>query len=155
MTKTSEYKLTNAQLDAIIGDETNLIANLSNAAALLFTNLKEINWAGFYLLEPTSGELVLGPFQGNVACIRIPVGRGVCGTSFETKKSLIVPDVNQFAGHIACDAQSQSEIVIPLLRGNQLIGVLDIDAPIKNRFDEDDQFHLEQFVQILLKNTSL
>lgn len=155
MTKASEYHLTNAQLEAIIGDEANLIANLSNAAALLFTNLKEINWAGFYLFEPASGELVLGPFQGNVACIRIPVGRGVCGTSFETKQTLIVPDVHQFAGHIACDAKSQSEIVVPLLKGNHLIGILDIDAPIQNRFDEDDQAALEKFVQILLKNTTL
>lgn len=155
MTKTQDYRLTNAQLEAIIGDETNLIANLSNAAALLFENLKDINWSGFYLFEETSGELVLGPFQGKVACIRIPVGRGVCGTAFQKKESLFVNDVHEFPGHIACDARSQSEIVIPLEKNGKIIGVLDIDAPIKSRFDQEDQEHLETFVQLLLKNSSL
>lgn len=155
MTKAQDYRLTNAQLEAIIGDETNLIANLSNAAALLFENLKDINWSGFYLFEEASGELVLGPFQGKVACIRIPVGRGVCGTSFQKKESLFVNDVHEFPGHIACDARSQSEIVIPLEKNGKIIGVLDIDAPIKARFDQEDQEHLETFVQLLLKNSSL
>lgn len=155
MTKTQDYRLTNAQLEAIIGDETNLIANLSNAAALLFENLKDINWSGFYLFEEASGELVLGPFQGKVACIRIPVGRGVCGTAFQKKESLFVNDVHEFPGHIACDARSQSEIVIPLEKNGKIIGVLDIDAPIKSRFDQEDQEHLETFVQLLLKNSSL
>ncbi|WP_317911950.1 GAF domain-containing protein [Carnobacterium maltaromaticum] len=155
MTKAQDYRLTNAQLEAIIGDETNLIANLSNAAALLFENLKDINWSGFYLFEEASGELVLGPFQGKVACIRIPVGRGVCGTAFQKKESLFVNDVHEFPGHIACDARSQSEIVIPLEKDGKIIGVLDIDAPIKARFDQEDQEHLETFVQLLLKNSSL
>ncbi|WP_157455146.1 GAF domain-containing protein [Carnobacterium maltaromaticum] len=155
MTKAQDYRLTNAQLEAIIGDETNLIANLSNAAALLFENLKDINWSGFYLFEEASGELVLGPFQGKVACIRIPVGRGVCGTAFQKKESLFVNDVHEFQGHIACDARSQSEIVIPLEKNGKIIGVLDIDAPIKARFDQEDQEHLETFVQLLLKNSSL
>ncbi|PLS38346.1 histidine kinase [Carnobacterium maltaromaticum] len=155
MTKAQDYRLTNAQLEAIIGDETNLIANLSNAAALLFENLKDINWSGFYLFEEASGELVLGPFQGKVACIRIPVGRGVCGTAFQKKESLFVHDVHEFPGHIACDARSQSEIVIPLEKNGKIIGVLDIDAPIKARFDQEDQEHLETFVQLLLKNSSL
>ncbi|AOA01687.1 MULTISPECIES: GAF domain-containing protein [Carnobacterium] len=155
MTKAQDYRLTNAQLEAIIGDETNLIANLSNAAALLFENLKDINWSGFYLFEEASGELVLGPFQGKVACIRIPVGRGVCGTAFQKKESLFVNDVHEFPGHIACDARSQSEIVIPLEKNGKIIGVLDIDAPIKARFDQEDQEHLETFVQLLLKNSSL
>ncbi|MEF9937995.1 GAF domain-containing protein [Carnobacterium sp.] len=155
MTKAQDYRLTNAQLEAIIGDETNLIANLSNAAALLFENLKDINWSGFYLFEEASGELVLGPFQGKVACIRIPVGRGVCGTAFQKKESLFVNDVHEFPGHIACDARSQSEIVIPLEKNGKIIGVLDIDAPIKVRFDQEDQEHLETFVQLLLKNSSL
>ncbi|WP_010050418.1 GAF domain-containing protein [Carnobacterium maltaromaticum] len=155
MTKAQDYRLTNAQLEAIIGDETNLIANLSNAAALLFENLKDINWSGFYLFEEASGKLVLGPFQGKVACIRIPVGRGVCGTAFQKKESLFVNDVHEFPGHIACDARSQSEIVIPLEKNGKIIGVLDIDAPIKARFDQEDQEHLETFVQLLLKNSSL
>lgn len=155
MTKAQDYRLTNAQLEAIIGDETNLIANLSNAAALLFENLKDINWSGFYLFEEASGELVLGPFQGKVACIRIPVGCGVCGTAFQKKESLFVNDVHEFPGHIACDARSQSEIVIPLEKNGKIIGVLDIDAPIKARFDQEDQEHLETFVQLLLKNSSL
>ena len=155
MTKAQDYRLTNAQLEAIIGDETNLIANLSNAAALLFENLKDINWSGFYLFEEASGELVLGPFQGKVACIRIPVGRGVCGTAFQKEESLFVNDVHEFPGHIACDARSQSEIVIPLEKNGKIIGVLDIDAPIKARFDQEDQEHLETFVQLLLKNSSL
>ncbi|MBQ6483488.1 MAG: GAF domain-containing protein [Carnobacterium sp.] len=155
MTKAQDYRLTNAQLEAIIGDETNLIANLSNAAALLFENLKDINWSGFYLFEEASEELVLGPFQGKVACIRIPVGRGVCGTAFQKKESLFVNDVHEFPGHIACDARSQSEIVIPLEKNGKIIGVLDIDAPIKARFDQEDQEHLETFVQLLLKNSSL
>ncbi len=155
MTKAQDYRLTNAQLEAIIGDETNLIANLSNAAALLFENLKDINWSGFYLFEEASGELVLGPFQGKVACIRIPLGRGVCGTAFQKKESLFVNDVHEFPGHIACDARSQSEIVIPLEKNGKIIGVLDIDAPIKARFDQEDQEHLETFVQLLLKNSSL
>ena len=155
MTKAQDYRLTNAQLEAIIGDETNLIANLSNAAALLFENLKDINWSGFYLFEEASGELVLGPFQGKVACIRIPVGRGVCGTAFQKKESLFVNDVHEFPEHIAYDARSQSEIVIPLEKNGKIIGVLDIDAPIKARFDQEDQEHLETFVQLLLKNSSL
>ncbi|WP_413508984.1 GAF domain-containing protein [Carnobacterium maltaromaticum] len=155
MTKAQDYRLTKAQLEAIIGDETNLIANLSNAAALLFENLKDINWSGFYLFEEASGELVLGPFQGKVACIRIPVGRGVCGTAFQKKESLFVNDVHEFPGHIACDARSQSEIVIPLEKNGKIIGVLDIDAPFKARFDQEDQEHLETFVQLLLKNSSL
>lgn len=150
MTKESTYSLTNKQLRAVIGDESNLIANLSNAAALLFENLPIINWAGFYLYELASDELVLGPFQGKVACIRIQRDKGVCGTAFTKKESIFVEDVNQFTGHIACDAASQSEIVIPLIKDGRTIGVLDIDAPITNRFDEIDQNYLEEFVQILL-----
>ncbi|SDQ53159.1 GAF domain-containing protein [Carnobacterium viridans] len=150
MTKESAYSLTNKQLSAVIGDETNFIANLSNAAALLFENLPTINWAGFYLYEPTSDELVLGPFQGKVACIRIQNGKGVCGTAFAKRESIFVVDVNQFPGHIACDAASQSEIVIPLIKDGRVIGVLDIDAPVTSRFDAIDQKYLEEFVQILL-----
>lgn len=155
MSKKGIYQLTNAQLEAIIGDETNLIANLSNASALLFENLPDINWAGFYLYEAETDELVLGPFQGKVACIRIKNGKGVCGTAFAKNESVVVDNVHDFPGHIACDAKSQSEIVIPLMKNGKTIGVLDVDAPITSRFDEIDRGYLEDFVLILLANSSI
>lgn len=139
-----------AQLEAIIGDEKNWIANLSNASALLNEQLTDINWVGFYLWVEEEQQLVLGPFQGRVACIRIDAGKGVCGTAFSKKESIIVPDVNAFPGHIVCDFRSQSEIVIPLIKDDQVIGVLDVDAPIINRFNEADQKFLEAFADILL-----
>lgn len=140
------------QLHSIINDETNRIANLSNASALLFEHLDNINWAGFYLWDKEDRELVLGPFQGKVACIRINSGSGVCGTAFEKEETVVVPDVNEFPGHIVCDAASQSEIVIPLIKEGEKIGVLDIDAPIKNRFSPDDKAMLEEFVSVLLNH---
>ena len=143
--------LLSKQLRAIIEDEPNRIANLSNASALLFEELKDINWAGFYLWDQTDEELILGPFQGKVACIRIENGKGVCGTAFITEETIVVPDVHEFPGHIACDAASESEIVIPLIKDGEKIGVLDIDAPIKNRFSEVDKERLEEFVDVLLQ----
>jgi len=143
--------LLSKQLRAIIEDEPNRIANLSNASALLFEELKDINWAGFYLWDQTDEELILGPFQGKVACIRIENGKGVCGTAFITEETIVVPDVHEFPGHIACDAASESEIVIPLIKDGEKIGVLDIDAPIKNRFSDDDKERLEEFVDVLLQ----
>lgn len=155
MSKESTYSLMNKQLSAIIEGENNLIANLSNAAALLFGTLPDINWSGFYLFEDSSKELVLGPFQGKVACVRIAPGKGVCGTSYEKEESIVVEDVNQFPGHIFCDSASQSEVVVPLKTPEgDIIGVLDIDAPILNRFDEVDRAYLEEFVAILM-NTSV
>ena len=145
------YELVKKQLKALLHDEPNQIANLSNASALLNQFLDRVNWVGFYLLD-TNGELVLGPFQGLPACVRIPVGKGVCGTAALKKESVRVEDVNQFPGHIACDAASQSEIVIPLIKGDQLIGVLDIDSPEKNRFDQLDEEKLQEFVNILMKH---
>ncbi|MFK9091165.1 GAF domain-containing protein [Bacillus salipaludis] len=145
------YELVKKQLSALLHDEPNQIANLSNASALLNQFLDRVNWVGFYLLD-TNGELVLGPFQGLPACVRIPLGKGVCGTAALKQKTERVQDVNQFPGHIACDAASQSEIVIPLIKGDQLIGVLDIDSPETNRFDELDQQKLEEFVDILMKH---
>ncbi len=127
--------------------EADWLADLANAAALLYINLKEINWAGFYLYR--GGELVLGPFQGKPACVRISLGNGVCGTAAAKRETLLVPDVHQFPGHIACDEASQSEIVIPIVKDDRLIGVLDIDSPIKDRFNEDDRQGLEAFVAIL------
>ncbi|MEH7503203.1 GAF domain-containing protein [Neobacillus drentensis] len=145
------YNLVIKQLHALIHDENNQIGNLSNASALLNLFLDRINWVGFYLMD-TNQQLVLGPFQGLPACVRIPLGKGVCGTSALKKETVLVADVHQFPGHIACDAASQSEIVIPLIKDEQLIGVLDIDSPEKNRFDALDQQKLEEFVAILVEH---
>ncbi|KKC48163.1 MULTISPECIES: GAF domain-containing protein [Paenibacillus] len=147
-TREEQYGTVIRQLEALIEDEPNAIANLANASALLAQFLADINWAGFYLLDEQG--LVLGPFQGLPACVRIPVGRGVCGTAAERKETMLVPDVHAFPGHIACDAASQSEIVVPLLTADgRLIGVLDIDSPILNRFDDIDRVQLERFAAVL------
>lgn len=149
-TKQEKYEAVAKQLDALLFDERDTIANLSNAAALLNQFLDKINWVGFYLWK--NEELVLGPFQGLPACVRIPKGKGVCGTVAENKEALRVPDVHQFPGHIACDANSKSEIVLPLLKDGELIGVLDIDSPILNRFSEEDEKGLQLFVDTLMKH---
>src|SRR5690554_6683501 len=143
-TKEENYNLVIKQLNSLLEGETNQIANLANASALLNQFLDQINWVGFYLMQ--DGELVLGPFQGLPACVTIQVGKGVCGTAVKERNTQLVPDVHQFPGHIACDPKSQSEIVIPMIKNGEVIGVLDIDSPIKNRFDEEDQKHLERFV---------
>ncbi|MFC7684359.1 GAF domain-containing protein [Ureibacillus sp. GCM10028918] len=144
-----KYETLSKQLDALLEGETNLIANLSNASALLNQFLDNINWVGFYLMK--EGELVLGPFQGLPACVRIAVGRGVCGTAVSEQKTMLVEDVHAFPGHIACDAASNSEIVIPFLKDDKVVGVLDIDSPLKARFTLEDQQGLELFVQTLQK----
>ena len=149
-TMKENYSLLNKQLSALLSGETNMIANLSNTSALLNVFLKDINWVGFYLLE--NNALVLGPFQGLPACIRIPLGKGVCGTAAQSAKTLIVDDVDQFPGHIACDAASKSEIVIPIFKDGKLIAVLDIDSPQKSRFSKEEAQYLEQFVKILEMN---
>jgi L-methionine (R)-S-oxide reductase len=146
--KEDNYELVKKQLKALVEDEKNQIANLSNASALLNQFLDRINWVGFYLMDEK--ELVLGPFQGLPACVRIPVGRGVCGTAVQKKATILVEDVHQFPGHIACDAASQSEIVVPLVKNGEVIGVLDIDSPEKARFDEIDKQKLEEFVEVLM-----
>lgn len=138
-------------IEGLVKDEPNWIANLSNAAALLNEALDQINWVGFYLWEETDEELVLGPFQGRVACIRIEAGKGVCGTAFEQGEAIVVPDVNKFPGHIVCDSASQSEIVVPLIKDGKTIGVLDVDAPIKNRFGTAEKELLEAFIEVFLK----
>lgn len=145
--KTELYSLLCRQLTALTEGETELIPNLANASALLWMALKEINWAGFYLMK--NGELLLGPFQGKPACIHIPVGRGVCGVAAAEGLTQLVADVHQFPGHIACDSASNSEIVVPIRNGDQIVGVLDIDSPVFSRFDSEDQKGLEAFVQIL------
>ncbi|MBT2690874.1 GAF domain-containing protein [Bacillus sp. ISL-47] len=146
-TREENYKLVIKQLSALLEGEKNQIANLSNASALLNQFLGRTNWVGFYLME--EGELVLGPFQGLPACVRIPLGKGVCGTAAKQMETVRVEDVHQFPGHIACDAASESEIVVPLIKDGNLLGVLDIDSPEKNRFDELDQEYLEEFTKVL------
>jgi GAF domain-containing protein len=141
------YKRLAAELKALTEGVPHVISNLANASALIWQNLDDLNWAGFYTLE--DNILVLGPFQGKPACIEIPVGRGVCGTAIAQDKTILVPDVHEFPGHIACDEASRSEIVVPLHKDGRLFGVLDIDAPIPNRFDSDDQTGLEALVKIL------
>lgn len=147
--KEENYQLVIKQLAALLEGEKNTIANLSNASALLNQFLDRTNWVGFYLME--DGELVLGPFQGLPACVRIPVGRGVCGTAASRQETQRIADVHAFPGHIACDAASQSEIVIPIVKDGTLLGVLDIDSPEKDRFDEIDEKMLEAFVKELVK----
>lgn len=137
MNQEEQYEILLKQAELLIENETDQIANMANLSALLMMSLENINWAGFYLYK--EDQLILGPFQGKPACIRIPLGRGVCGTAAATKRAQCVKDVHQFPGHIACDSASRSEIVVPILTAdNRLIGVLDIDAPIPDRFEETD-----------------
>lgn len=150
-TKKENYDLAVKQLKALIEGEPNRIANLSNASALLNQFLDHINWVGFYLPEGNE-QLVLGPFQGLPACVRIKVGNGVCGTAAKEKRAIRVADVHAFPGHIACDAASQSEIVVPLIKNDEFLGLLDIDSPETDRFDETDEQGLKQFVQELIKH---
>ncbi|WP_142128929.1 GAF domain-containing protein [Bacillus sp. SLBN-3] len=150
--KDKGYTLVTKQLSALLEGEPNVIANFSNASALLNQFLDRTNWVGFYLYEEESNQLVLGPFQGLPACVRIPLGKGVCGTAASERKTMLVEDVHAFPGHIACDAASQSEIVVPIVKDDKLIGVLDIDSPEKARFDEEDQHHLERFVEELVRH---
>ncbi|PNZ71055.1 GAF domain-containing protein [Staphylococcus croceilyticus] len=145
--KETNYSLLKKQLASLIEDETNLIAILSNTSALINDSFDQVNWVGFYLIE--DNELILGPFQGHPACVHIAIGKGVCGTAVAEDKTQLVADVHAFPGHIACDANSNSEIVVPIHKNGEIIGVLDIDAPIKNRFSEEDQHGLEAIVSIL------
>ncbi|WP_332651048.1 GAF domain-containing protein [Lysinibacillus sp. 54212] len=144
-----QYNVLAKQLDALLQGESDAIANYSNASALLNQFLTDINWVGFYLMK--NSELVLGPFQGLPACFRIPLGRGVCGVAAAKKETIVVEDVHAFPGHIACDSASNSEIVIPLIKDGMVVGVLDIDSPLKNRFSLEDRLGLEQFSETLLQ----
>ncbi|MEX0881164.1 MAG: GAF domain-containing protein [Thermoanaerobaculia bacterium] len=150
--KPALYRDLAASLASLLEGETDALANLSNASALLSGALERINWCGFYLLR--SGELVLGPFQGKPACVRIALGKGVCGTAAARRETLVVPDVNAFPGHIACDVASRSEIVVPIVAGGALYGVLDVDSPETNRFDGEDRAGLEEFVSALVPRIS-
>ena len=145
--KKTRYAEIHRSLQAVLTGESDPIANLANAAALLFWSLPDINWAGFYLLKEQ--ELVLGPFQGKIACVRIKLGQGVCGNAAEQRQTLVVPNVHEFPGHIACDSASNSEIVVPIIKNDAIIGVLDIDSPEFARFDDNDKTELQKFVQIL------
>jgi GAF domain-containing protein len=150
--KSAGYAQLDAALAALLAGEHDLIANLANTSALLFTTLPQLNWAGFYLLR-SPDELVLGPFQGKPACVRIALGRGVCGTAAATRRTVLVPNVHEFPGHIACDSASNSEIVLPLIAGNgELLGVLDLDSPVLERFDAIDQQGLERIVATLMRS---
>ncbi len=146
MTQT-DYTLLCRQLEALTDGVKERVSNLANAASMLFYALEEINWAGFYLL--LGDALTLGPFMGRPACVRIPLGKGVCGTAAERRETIVVPDVHRFPGHIACDEASRSEIVIPLCVGGGLYGVLDIDSPVPDRFTEEDREGLEAFAGTL------
>ena len=143
----ADYQLLTKQAIALIEDENDLIANLSNISALLNMNLSNINWVGFYLLK--GDQLVLGPFQGNVACVRIDLDKGVCGKAFSTNTTQRIADVHEFPGHIACDAASQSEIVVPINYNGKTVAVLDIDSPVTERFNEIDEAGLNHFIEQL------
>src|SRR5271165_108734 len=149
--KAAAYRDLNQQLASLFAGERNGLANAANMAALLYQNLPDLNWAGFYFLQ--GGELVLGPFQGKVACIRISIGHGVCGTAAKRRETVVVPDVHAFPGHIACDSASRSEIVVPLVRDGSLIGVLDVDSPMLARFDREDSAGLNAAVELLLQGS--
>jgi L-methionine (R)-S-oxide reductase len=144
------YRQLADSLGALIAGERDWIANLANASALLYDALPDLNWAGFYLFK--EGELVVGPFQGKPACVRIPLGKGVCGSAAAQRATIVVPNVHEFAGHIACDSASNSEIVVPMIKNGELLGVLDLDSPKLERFDGSDRDGLEQFVAVLLQN---
>lgn len=158
LAKAELYRQLAEGLSALVATERDPIANSANAAALLFHSLTDINWAGFYFLRGghhADGELVLGPFQGKPACVRIALDRGVCGAAAARRETLIVPDVHAFPGHIACDSASNSEIVVPLIHEGRLIGVLDIDSPRLGRFDQEDAAGLERLAAILLAASNL
>ena len=141
------YETLIRELDGLFANENDKVANAANAAAAIYHSLARLNWAGFYFLR--GAELILGPFQGLPACVRIPLGRGVCGTAAAERRSILVPDVTAFPGHIACDVASRSELVVPLFRGDRVIGVLDLDSPQLARFDEHDQTGCEALARII------
>ena len=156
-TKSERYSELLGQARALLAGERDRTANAANLASLIFHSLPELNWAGFYFMK--AGELVLGPFQGKPACVRIAVGRGVCGTAARERKTIVVADVHAFPGHVACDSASRSEIVIPLCRarvgGNDVVGVLDLDSPLKGRFDAEDARGLEALAALFIESTDL
>lgn len=151
--KEQQYAELVAQAEALVSSETDMIANMANISSLLYWALADVNWAGFYLHKEE--QLVLGPFHGQPACIRIPLGRGVCGTAAQDNQIQLVEDVHAFAGHIACDAASNSEIVLPIVKGGKVFGVLDLDSPLVARFDEEDKAGLSKLVKVFEKALNL
>jgi len=147
------YALLDKQAASLVEGEPDMIANFANIAALLWMSLEHINWVGFYLWK--HDQLVLGPFQGKPACVRIPLGKGVCGTAAERRETVIVHDVDQFPGHIACDSASRSEIVVPIVSNGALVGVLDVDSPVLSRFDETDKRGLERLIETVMEATTV
>lgn len=147
-----QYRQLADQAAALVAGESDRIANAANLAALVFHSLSEVNWVGFYLFD--GNELVVGPFQGKPACVRIALGKGVCGIAAATRRTQVVPDVHTFPGHIACDANSRSEIVVPLVHGDELVGVFDLDSPRPARFDETDRRGLERIGEIFVHSLS-
>ena len=147
----SNYRDLLKMLPSVLEGERNFISNTANFSALVFNNIKNLNWVGFYIYN--GKELIVGPFQGQTACVRIKLGNGVCGKAAEKRETIIVEDVNEFEGHIACDPNSRSEIVVPIVIDNELIGVLDIDSPLPDRFNEEDKVGLESLLKILIENT--
>lgn len=150
MSKSELYDQLASQLSSLLAGERDLVANTANFSALIFHSLPDLNWAGFYFVK--DDELVLGPFQGRPACVRIAVGKGVCGTAAARRVTTIAPNVHEFPGHIACDSASNSEIVIPLMKGERLIGVLDLDSPVFGRFDDEDATGLNRLVSVLVES---
>jgi len=146
--KSELYRDLTAQLAALLAGEADLVANAANTASLIYHGLPDVNWAGFYFRK--GAELVLGPFQGKPACVRIPIGKGVCGTSAAGAATMLVPDVHDFPGHIACDPHSRSELVVPLIGDGAVLGVLDLDSPLLSRFDDADQEGCERLIALFL-----
>jgi L-methionine (R)-S-oxide reductase len=151
--KPQHYAQLVQQVEAIVAGEQDLIANMANISSILYWALEKVNWVGFYFIK--EGQLVLGPFHGQPACIRIPIGKGVCGTAVSENSIQLIDDVHQFSGHIACDAASNSEIVLPIRQNNKIIAVLDIDSPDISRFDLDDKSGLSQIIEILQATLSV
>ncbi|ARP88314.1 GAF domain-containing protein [Bordetella genomosp. 9] len=147
-TKTERYAELAGQARGLLAGESDRIANAANFSALVFQSLPDLNWAGFYFFD--GKELVVGPFQGKPACVRIPLDRGVCGAAASQRRTQVVPDVHAFPGHIACDAASRSEIVVPLVQGDALVGVWDVDSPLPGRFDEEDRLGMEALCRVFL-----
>jgi L-methionine (R)-S-oxide reductase len=150
--KAADYSSLAAELRGLLQGESDLIANAANTSALLFNALPQVNWVGFYFLK--RGELVVGPFQGKPACVRIALGKGVCGTAAARRQTIVVPDVEAFPGHIACDSASRSEIVLPLVKNGALLGVLDLDSPVRERFDDQDRQGLERAAAVFLDSVT-
>lgn len=150
--KPAFYRELISQLGGLLRGERDFIANAANTSALLYQTMPDLNWAGFYFLR-ANDELVLGPFQGKVACVRIPRGKGVCGTAVQRRASVLVEDVHAFPGHIACDSASRSELVVPLIGGGRVLGVIDLDSPSPARFDADDQAGIEKVAEIFIDAT--